>query len=535
MKICPACQRCYEDGISSCSDKCEVGLVYIRPGARLIDNKYRLDYLLDRGGMGAVFRGMHVELNKPRAIKLLLPDFAKADPFGHLRLRREALTACCFDHRNVVRIYDFGTNVVLDENEDGSSYSYDELYIVMELLEGQSLKNYLKENKPLPLILVLEITIQIAEGLAEVHSQRVIHRDLKPGNIMLTRDRSGELVVKIVDFGAVKLTGQSSNSGDSDLTGTMFIGSALYTSPENCKNEPLDERSDIYSLGLILYEMLSGVPPFETHDWAELIWKHARVTPPHLAGVPESLARLVERSLQKDPASRPQSAGEFARELREIVASLVPKSPPPSAKTAPTAGAKQDSRPAPSDESDEEETRLYSAKRSGRSGRGKDAKRSARTPKVKTKGGGGTKATGASTDPSAGFAIAVLAVVLVALFSAMSILVLGRHIMLTPSAPVQEPSEQSNAPALDAAQPEAKVNSEVGDELLTVTDVNVRAEPGKGRLKVGLAEKDSRVRILEKHGNWRKVAILTHGREKEDPDTKDTGWIDGGTLQAIPD
>ncbi|MCU1265524.1 MAG: Serine/threonine protein kinase/WD40 repeat protein [Acidobacteria bacterium] len=324
MKICPTCWSCFEDATISCSQSGHDPIAYARAGSRVIDQKYRLDKLLGRGAMGAVYECTHIDLNRPRAIKLLVPEFANADPQGRLRLRREALTACIFDHPNLVRIYDFGTNV-LNLEESGRLQTYDELYIVMELLRGPTLRDFLKQNRSLPLELCLLITNQIAEGLAAIHAQGVVFRDLKPANIMITFDHKGELLVKIFDFGAVKLLGQSPTLGDVELTGAMFVGSALYACPENCKAKPLDQRADIYTLGLILYEMIAGFRAFDSPDWLTLLTKHAYAAPPPLIGLPEGISGLVMRALNKDPNDRQQTAEEFLEELK-VLASQFEKS-----------------------------------------------------------------------------------------------------------------------------------------------------------------------------------------------------------------
>ncbi len=310
MKLCPTCQGCYEDDSLACSQQDHDPLIHERAGSRVIARKYRLERLLASGAFGSVYECMHIELNRPRAMKLLHPEFVNADPHGRFRLRREALTACSFDHPNLVRIYDFGTNVVTVRDAE-SSRTYDELYIVMELSRGQNLRDFLKLSGPVPLKQCLAIGKQIAEGLAEIHAKGVVYRDLKPANTMLTFDHKGELLVKIVDFGTVKLTGQRRTAGDLDLTGSMFIGSPLYAPPESCKAKTVDQRGDLYSLGLILYEMIAGRRAFNAPDFPTLLNQQAYATPPPLVGPPQPLVELIMRALRKDPNDRPQSAGEF--------------------------------------------------------------------------------------------------------------------------------------------------------------------------------------------------------------------------------
>lgn len=315
MRLCITCLRCYEDDIS-CSDETHEAMISARLGSCIIDGKYRLIRMLERGGMGAIYESAHLELDRRLAIKILVPEYVSADPHARLRLRQEALTACKFDHPNLVRLYDFGTNAVTVKDEE-HNHVYDEQYIVMELLQGQSLKEMLVQNKRLALPKALAIAIQIGEGLAEIHSKGIIYRDLKPANVLVCSDYKGDMVVKIVDFGAVKLRNSTSNHGGLDLTKAMFVGSPIYASPENCKGEPLDERSDIYSLGLILYEMIAGFRAFEG-NFLKLLNSHAHGDPPPLTNVPSSIADLVMTALRKDPNDRPQTAREFVERLRGL-------------------------------------------------------------------------------------------------------------------------------------------------------------------------------------------------------------------------
>jgi len=264
--------------------------------------------------MGAVYEGTHLDLDRPLAIKILVPEYASADPQARLRLRQEALTACSFDHPNLVRLYDFGTNVI-SVKENGRRHTYDELYIVMELLRGQSLKEILAREGRLSLSKAVAIAAQTAEGLAEIHDKNIVHRDLKPANILICSDHKGDLLVKIVDFGAVKMLPKAANNQVPDLTKALFVGSPLYASPENCKGDTLDERSDLYSLGLILYEMIAGRRAFEDGDFLTLLNSHAYASPPPLNDIPNPLDDLTMKALRKNPNERPQTAIEFAENL----------------------------------------------------------------------------------------------------------------------------------------------------------------------------------------------------------------------------
>lgn len=221
MQLCPTCERCYEDQDLSCLIPDHAPLVHQRAGTRIINERYRLDKLLGAGGNGAVYQGTHLQLNRPCAIKLQRLGHKGLDPNGRMRLRREALVACQLDHPNVVRIYDFGTNVVTIHKQKHTR-TEDELFIAMELLQGRTLEWYLKRHRLLSPEDAVLIARQTAQGLGELHGKGVIHRDLKPANVMLTIDRHSELVVKIIDLGAVKLVDPLALPDDINLTGTSL-------------------------------------------------------------------------------------------------------------------------------------------------------------------------------------------------------------------------------------------------------------------------------------------------------------------------
>lgn len=317
MKLCPICQRCYEDTDSVCLQD-QTALVGSRPGTRMIVDKYRLDRLLGRGGMGAVYAATHVELERPCAIKLLLSDFT-SDADALERFRREARAAARLNHPNVADTYDYG---VL---HDGGAY------IVMELVEGQTLREFMDAASAMPIAEAAEIAGQIAAGVDTAHRSGIVHRDLKPSNIILTRDHQEHLQVKVVDFGVAKLKEYSTTGGGLTSSGSL-IGTPRYMSPEQCAGHTTDARSDIYSMGIILFEMLTGQPPFDAPSATAIAIKHIQQPPPSLKELrPEAsleLDQFLRRVLDKDPEERPQSAADFAKELGEVVGeSILPEIP----------------------------------------------------------------------------------------------------------------------------------------------------------------------------------------------------------------
>ncbi|MER5308737.1 serine/threonine-protein kinase [Streptomyces sp. NPDC002773] len=290
--------------------------------SRLIQGRYRLHEVIGRGGMGEVWRATDEALGRGVAVKCLKPLGPQQDP--HVltvvreRFRREARVAAALQHRGITVVHDFG-------EDDGV------LFLVMELLEGRNLSQLLAANAqhPLPVQDVVEIADQVADALAYTHGHGIVHRDLKPANIMRLRDGT----VKICDFGIARLGADMGFT--SRLTGTgIAMGTPHYMSPEQIGGGEIDHRSDLYSLGCVLYELATGAPPFDLGDsWAILIGHRDTMPRPpraHRAELPDYFDRIVLDLLAKVPEERPADAGDLRR---RIVSGRVPPS-----SLAPTVG-----------------------------------------------------------------------------------------------------------------------------------------------------------------------------------------------------
>jgi eukaryotic-like serine/threonine-protein kinase len=271
--------------------------------------RYEIQSAVGAGGMGEVYRARDPELNRAVAIKIIPASLAR-DATRVKRFQQEARAAAALNHPNILAVYDLGT-----EN--------DSPYIVGELLEGATLRAMLLAG-PVPVRKAIDYTMQVARGLAAAHDKGIVHRDLKPENVFITRDGR----VKILDFGLAKLFGEA--AGD-DATRTVesdahsVVGTVGYMSPEQARGRPTDGRSDLFSLGAILYEVLSGKRAFRGDSTADTISAILHHDPPEVssqnASVPPGLNRIVQHCLEKSPEERFQSARDVAFDLESVNAS----------------------------------------------------------------------------------------------------------------------------------------------------------------------------------------------------------------------
>lgn len=266
---------------------------------RRLSGRYALRELVGRGGMGDVYRAEDLLLGRPVAVKALRSGMP-VDPRSLARFQREARAVAAFDHPGLVKIFD-----VL---QDGYGP-----YIVMELVEGRSLEEVLRAEGAPTVSRAVEIAREISDAIEVAHRGGVIHRDLKPANVMITDDGR----VKILDFGIAWALRWTPLTG-----GSVVQGTAEYVSPEQVRGEPSGPRSDVYSLGILLYEMLTNRPPFVSDSPAGILYKHLEASPPPPSSlcseIPTELDRIVLRCLEKEPGARFESARELGRALREV-------------------------------------------------------------------------------------------------------------------------------------------------------------------------------------------------------------------------
>ncbi|GHE04801.1 serine/threonine-protein kinase [Streptomyces alanosinicus] len=274
---------------------------------------YQVECELGRGGMAVVYRARDLRLGRTVALKLLAPEFTRNDAFRR-RFAQESRVAAAIDHPNIVPVFEAGET-------DGI------LYIAMCYVPGQDLRALIDQEGPLPVPAALRITAQLASALDAAHARELVHRDVKPANVMVAKgvDSDHPEHVYLTDFGLAK----KSLSLTGFTTAGEFVGTLDYVAPERIAGRPVDGRSDLYSLACVVHEMLAGAPPFRRADQLELLWAHQYDPPPALGerrpDIPAALDEVLARALAKAPDDRYDSCLEFVGALRDAVAGSVPR------------------------------------------------------------------------------------------------------------------------------------------------------------------------------------------------------------------
>ncbi len=313
MKLCPLCATEYPDDVKFCPNDGQT-LRSAAPASDLVGqviaDRYHVIKKLGEGGMGQVYLAEHVKMGRRSAIKVMNPSMVH-DPDAVSRFNREASNASRITHPNVCAIYDFG------ETPDGL------IYLAMEFIEGEPLTDLVQREGALPPLRATHIFVQVADALQAAHDLGIVHRDLKPDNIMLTRGRDGSDVVKVVDFGIAKAVG-GDDTQKVTKTG-LVVGTPEFMSPEQLSGDKLDGRSDLYSLALVLYKMLTGKLPFEATTVQETMIKRLTDEPAKLAAArpdlsfPSGLQETLDAALTRSPVDRYQSVAKFASDVAAVV------------------------------------------------------------------------------------------------------------------------------------------------------------------------------------------------------------------------
>lgn len=266
----------------------------------LVAGKYRVSEMVARGGMGRIYRAVQEPLGRAVALKVLTPSFTAEDPESlERRFLREAATCASLTHPNTVTVFDYGSLTIAGQ---------DTFFIVMEFVEGRTLHNEIRQNGPLAPTRAIRVAREICRSLREAHQHGIVHRDLKPSNVILVTRDEGESV-KVLDFGVAKVL----QAGNETLTHDgSFVGSPRYSAPEQIRGEEVDARADVYALGVVMYEMLSGQPPFARQEAMRTLMAHLQdvvppLTPRCPTPPPPALEGLIMACLEKERDARPAS------------------------------------------------------------------------------------------------------------------------------------------------------------------------------------------------------------------------------------
>jgi serine/threonine-protein kinase len=324
MMECPRCGRCEEADAATCPS--DGASLKAGPTPRVIDNKYRVEQLLGRGGMGAVYRARDMRLDRLVAVKVVRPELLE-DHDARRRFRREAQIVARLQHPGIVSIFDFGTLAP----RPGSGLAGGGAYLVMELVRGEDLRRVLHREGRLEPARAVRILSAVCAAIEAAHHEGVLHRDLKPENILLP---GGEIEAKVLDFGVAKLVADGDRGSSEDppetqaaltVAGTI-VGTPAYMAPEQLGAAALDPRTDVFALGVIAYEMLSGDLPFSRGSLTDVILAQARGAQPLTErdpDIPAALDRAVRRALDMTPDGRPATPHAFASEVLQALGAAI--------------------------------------------------------------------------------------------------------------------------------------------------------------------------------------------------------------------
>ncbi len=309
MKECQLCKNCFTDDVNTCPND-GMPTFHSISGEPVLEGKYHLECRLGQGGMGVVYKARHQYLKTLHAIKVILPDLVGNDPELVTRFRQEALAAAAIRHQNVVGVSDYGV-------AQGTMP-----FLVMEFVEGESLHDLLEREGKLEPEKAIELMTAIASGIGVAHKQGIVHRDLKPLNVMLVKDADKlSDAVKVLDFGLAKIKSGELLGSFIQAQTTGLMGSPFYMAPEQWADEEPEAPSDIYSLGIMLYQMLTGDVPFKGSSIPAIMKKHISDFPPTFASLGVNISPEVEKAvrhaLEKDRKTRTQSVEQFISELSE--------------------------------------------------------------------------------------------------------------------------------------------------------------------------------------------------------------------------